>query len=332
MNLRLDPVLLRRGAVAIAIIVAALAVDRLTHLPLAAPLFDRRTWTVPVGHRLEFAGVRGPELMQVETAAGDGVRLSAERVRLDGGPAARTLDWVVSRLDAGPGDGKVHVEIAAAAPGRAARFAVRRSGATTRPELLIDGADVPLLVRAGLVFGDDRTLPPTALLVDGRPAAQSLAFSFVILPGGSLSLTFPTYADGTPKGLTVDLGTEERMGPRLWLRQAGIVADDTTRPRLAACAAPPGAQLWPVLLRTSAAIEARDCTADRMLAATALDIGKDTLTLSLAGSAYLVDADQPTTARWWQWIRDNPILGSLVGLAFTALVGAMWRGLGGRAR
>lgn len=326
--------LVRRGLIALAIVVSALAIDRLTHLPLAAPLFDRRTWTVPVGHRLELAGVRGPELMQIETAAGDGIRLSAEQVRLEGNgqPTTRTLDWLVSRLKTGPGDGKVHVEITSAVPDRTAHFSIQRSGATTRPELLIEDNDAPLLIRAGLIFGDDRTLPPTALLVDRKPVAQSLAFSFVVVPGGSLSLTFPTYADGTPKGLSIDVGAQDRIGPRLWLGRAAIVADGTVRPRLSACAAPPGTQLWSALLRASAAVRPQDCAADHTLAATALEIGKDTLTLSLAGSAYLFDADQPTTARWWQWIRDNPILGSLVGLAFTTLVGAMWRGLGGAGR
>ena len=305
------------------LIIAGIAADRLSHLPSAAAIVNDRKWQVPTGHRLELAGPGGSGFLQIETGAGDGAQVQAGPATIDGSASVKALVWQVSRLDDPNGDNKVRVDIAVAGPatGQAIVF-VRRAGTTTRPELQIGSANASLAVRAGVEFGEARLLPRATLTVDGRVQDQSLQTAFTVAPGGDLRLTFPAFPDGTPKGMTLALGEEEPIGPRLWLHRVGIVADGETTPWKAACAAQSGRQLWPMLLRGSQVFRDGDCATGHFLAATALEIGRDeSIAVSLAGSAYTLDQNQPTVSRWFKLIKDNPILGLAMSSLLVAAVG-----------
>jgi hypothetical protein len=314
----------RTKLAAIAILgVAVVITDRLTHLPTAESILQGRTWEIPVGHEVVLGGIKPGPLVTIESAAGDGVKLEAGPLRLDDGRTVNRLSWQVSKLDGQPaGDNKVKVPIDASGPGEPGSVIMQRAGEEVRPELLIGSADTALRVEAGLAIGDSLELPPMALIADGRPLdLPGFGIGFTLLPGGDVSLAFPSHPDGTPKGLTLAPGQRERTGLRLRLREIGIGSEGARRPWKSACAAPAGDHLWSALVRRSTTPAGSDCSAEPLLAVTALGISKDRISVDLAGSAYVTDASAPVTARWWSWATANPLL----GMVFLLLMGGIGR-------
>ena len=314
-------------AAVLALAIVTLAVDRLSHLPSSAPLANDKALTVPFGSHLELTGPQGPALLQIETAAGDGVTLVAGPANLETPQARRVRDlsWVVSGDQGGAGDNKVHLEIALSRPDPAAVVYIERTGEALRPELRISSPNASLVVRAGLLFGAGLQMPhKTALLADAATFEPTVDLGFTLQPGGRLSLTFPVYPDGTPKGMTFGVGDEDPLGPRLWLDQVGVVADGQSQPLQSVCASPAGRQLWPVLLRPSISFRPGDCLTGHTLAAREFGIDQEEMTVRLTGSAFTL-SDDPPLSHWYNWVKDSPILGLALGILYTALVGWVWK-------
>jgi hypothetical protein len=152
-----------------------------------------------------------------------------------------------------------------------------------------------------------------------------------LLPGGDVSLTFPTHADGTPKGLTLVTGERERKGPRLHVSQVGLRSEGAKLPWKAACGSPDGDHLWGSLVRGSTRPVPADCRPG-LLSVTALEIGKDQLTVALAGSAFVTDTNAPATARWWSWATANPVLSVVMILLMTAIGRWFWKTASGNTQ
>lgn len=318
------------GILAVAVVIT----DRLTHLPTAESILQGRTWEIPVGHELMLAGVKAGPLVTIESAAGDGVKLEAGPLRLDNGRAVNRLSWQVSKLDGqSVGDNKVRVQIAASQPDERGSVVLQRAGEEVRPELLIGSVDTTFRVEAGLAIGDMLELPPMALIVDGRPLdLPGFGLGFTLLPGGDLSLAFPSHPDGTPKGLTLAPGERERTGLRLRTREIGIRSEGAQSPWKSACAAPSGDHLWSALVRRSTIPAGPDCSAEPLLAVTALGISKDRISVDLAGSAYVTDASAPVTARWWSWATANPLLGMVLLLLMGGIGRWFWKTVTGNEK
>ena len=321
------------------LVVAVLAVDRLTHLPGSAPLAGGQGWTAAVGERLELTGPQGPGLLQIDTGAGDGVSLEAGPARLDGAPGgtARKLAWGVSGstaaagpgVPAGAGQDKVHVEITLDHPdpshGRRDRtdrgFPAPGPGdqksqdATPRP----GRRAVRRCARHADHFSHPRRRHPQRVIQTG----------FTVLPGGSLKLTFPTYANGSASGMTILVGEEEDAGPRLWFDKAQIVAEGESHSPTSACAAPPAA----ISGRCFGASRRSFCpeiAPRRTPLPRAIWRSVPTVWRSSSSAGAIRVRRTRLVARWVTSAKGNPLLGILMGVVGAGLVTWVWNTLIGK--
>ncbi len=333
--------LLRKVAVVVAIVLAAIAFDRLTRLPTAGPIGDNvRSRPAGSGQALTLGATAGADLLDFQTGAGDGVQVVAKGSPLTvdapgmenpgaGAPVtAPSLSWQVSRPpDDGPvaDDSKVDVQLTRVADGNRPTLILAWAGENpNQPVLSIRVADAPVRIAGHLIFGDARRLPPTALTLGNSVVpGPAISTSFVMPVGGELRLAFPVFPDGTLKGLTIDVGGGGLFVANRLSVQRVSVAELTGdgglgRPGFVACAAPAGQVLWRTLW-SAGRPSGNDCAKDGALAVTDLDITSGKITAGLTGSAY-VDTDQPAVSRWLAWVQGNMVLSALFASCIAGLL------------
>ena len=113
MNLGAQSGIARKVGAILALIGAALALDRMTHMPASAPITTGNVWNVPIGSRLDLTGPGDTSLLQIETGAGEGMEIESGAARIDGAVPreAKALSWSVSKPAAGDSDNKVRLNI-----------------------------------------------------------------------------------------------------------------------------------------------------------------------------------------------------------------------------
>ncbi len=324
--------LVRKVAVVLALVAAAVAFDRLTRLPTAGPIGnDKRSRPAESGQALTLTGAASGNLIDFQTGAGEGVQVVAKGspLKVDGvqGAAATFLSWQVSRPadDAAPNDDKVDVKVSRVAPGDRPTLVLAWAGENPiQPVLSIRVAGASVRVDGHLLFGDLRRLPPTALTLGTTVVpGPAIATGFVVPAGGELRLAFPVLPDGTLKGLTIAVGDGGLFAANRLPVQSVSVAElngdgGEGRPLFVACAAQEGRILWRTLW-SGGRPAGRDCADDHALAITDLDISRGEIKAGLTGSAYLA-SDQPTVSRWWTWAQGNLVASGLFGLFIAGLL------------
>jgi hypothetical protein len=312
----------------IVLVVTAFGVDRLTHLPVAAP-FSGDGWTARNGQELILSGPEKPELLSIETIAGSGFVVEASPALMPDGRLVKKLTWRVARPTSPAGDDKVDLQVTLATPGPAATIRMSRTQTATDPELRLKNAGSALHVEGSVVFGSQRLQPLATLDADGIQTSNGPpATRFDVPPGGNIKLSFAPGADGARRGPSADIGAEDEDGPRLWVKEVAIRDESDPNSRLVACGAPTGTKLWAALLRATSRASDADCRAAHTLAVSQLEINPDTLKAGIIGPAFIWDRDQPTLSRWYQWVSGNPVLGIFAGLILSSLVGWVWKTLG----
>jgi hypothetical protein len=323
--------LLRKVAVVMALVVAAVAFDRSTRLPTAGPLGkDARIPPAASGQALTLGGVSADSLLGFRTGAGEGVLITARGSPLvvDGRPTP-SLTWQVSRPDdSGAGnagetnDNKVFVQLTRVAAGDRPTLILAWAGENTvQPALSIKVTDAPVRVEGHIGVGDLRKLPPTALTLGSTVVpGPAIGTSFVVPDGGVLRVAFAGLPNNTARGLVIDVGDSGDNAGRLSV-QSVSVADLTgdggqDRPVFVACAAPEGRIVWRTLW-SGGRPAGRDCEDDAMWM-TDLKITQGQIAAQLTGSAY-VASDQPAVSRWWTWVQGNLVASGL----FAALVAGL---------
>jgi hypothetical protein len=322
--------LVRKIAVVLALLLAAVAFDRLTRLPTAGPIGeDKRGRPAESGQALTLSGASSANLLDFQTGAGEGVQVVARGapLKVDGSGAASSLSWQVSRPggDTPGDDNKVDVQLTRVAAGDRPTLILAWAGENpVQPVLSVRVADAPVRVAGHVLFGDLRRLPPTALTLGGTVVpGPAIATGFVVPVGGELRLAFPAFPGETQKGLTIGVGGGDLFtANRLPVRAVSVAelsgAGGEGRPLFVACAAAEGRILWRTLW-SGGRPAGRDCANDTALAITELDISKGQIKTELAGSAY-VTTDQPTVSRWWTWAQGNLVASGLFGLCVAGLL------------
>lgn len=313
---------------AAAFIALAFLVDRLERLAQAKPIGAERRWTAPAGSELRLGGLVPGALLTVESSAGDGLIVQAEGAALAGGATARRLLWMTRAGDEGDeNDNKAGVQIAIVAADPDGQVVLSRAGGATTPQLRIEARGVTLQAEAGVTIGEALFMPVTQIVADGRPIEpEGPVYAFTIPPGGSVSVEFSAFPDGTPKGVGTWLGAvrESHQDTQLPLSQVAIAREGAETADQAACGAPAGRYAVAPVLRfaLSPVPEGGDCRAGQ-LRATSLAIGQDSVAVDLAGSAYVTAGGKPS-ASIWSWALSNPVLEIGINKALPLAISAIF--------
>lgn len=328
---------------------AVLATDRFTHIPYSTDMAGTGPWKVPVGRELVLTGARKQELLTVQTAAGEGMAMAANHGMVEGRDQPfRNLAWTVSPARGEtPADFKIALYLAFAEPSPKAKLTLFRSNESAARELRFTSPNAAVIVSGQILTGNSTTRPPTKFHVDGRQAPVPFGpVEFMLLPGGSMSLTLPRIENRRDEQLTINVGSFENLrGSRLRLREVAIrsegmvvdeagpdeeaTAEDPGEIVRSACSAPARRNFWTALIRSSSAPTGADCD-PRNLAITALSIKDDEISVNLAGHAYDYDPDQVASSRWFNWFKNNPLLAAFTGAAFAVYAGFVLKVLVGK--
>lgn len=306
----------------IAFTALASLVDRITRLAEAAPIASERHWQVPAAEEVRLKGLAAGPVLAVDAAGGDGAILDARGARLDGGQRDGRLVWMVGG-DAGA-DHRVTFQLSLPPGVAEGAVALRRTGEAAAAQLEVHNLGPALHVQAGVTIGDSLTMPPTQLLVDGREARpDGMGVGFTLAEGAAMTVEFPTLGKGLDGAVAV-LGSGEKTMASLAVREVEITGGDRGGALRSACASAVGSYAVAAVLRFAAspAPTGRDCVPGH-LAATGLAVAGDSLTLDLAGSAYLLVNGKPT-ASLWSWAMANPVIENGISKALPLAVSGIF--------
>lgn len=308
-----------------AFILLALLVDRLGRLAQAQPIGADRHWAAPAGSELRLAGIAPGPLLAIESTAGGRLTIEAEPASLADGKRARRLLWMMRGGEQGD-DNKpaIQIHVVDSAPG--GTVVLSRAGESVAPQLRIEARGVTLRAEAGVTVGEALFMPDVVIEADEKPVEPTgPVFAFAVPSGGSMSVGFPYFPDGTQSGVQTWIGPVRGRRDELALTRIGIAPEGAGGADKAACGAPAGRYAFGLFLRPALAPApgGRDCVPGQ-LRATSLSIGRDSVGLDLAGSAFVTAGGKPN-ASIWSWAMSNPVLeiaiNKLLPLAVSAIFG-----------
>jgi len=284
-----------------------LLIDRLERIALSKPIINQE-WRAPAGTEMRLAGLEEGPLIAVETLPGGGLTVQADKAIIPDSNSERGLIW----LSRGTGDNKTEMQVSLI--GKSGSVAISRSGESETPQLWIKVEQASLLVESGVTIGPSRERPDTRTIFGNKEIDPTgRGSSFVVPSGGEMSIELPTFPDGTPSGVVSWLGAvRSRQGDTLLkLGEVGIAREGVTEPDKAACAAnrryAGNMFLRPVLFPVP---HGEDCMPG-MLTARSLSISRDSVAISITGSAWQLGGGKPTDSVW-SWAKKNDVLAIVI--------------------
>ena len=311
-----------------------LLIDRLERIAQATPLAEDRPWAAAAGTELRLTGLQEGPVLGIETSPGGGLTVTAPKASAASGAPGQRLMWISQ----GKGDNKTEVQVALI--GRNGSVSLSRSGEAETPQLRLRVDHAKLMVQAGVTIGDQLIAPAIRTIVGQHEVARAgLASSFVVPPGGTLSIELPAFPDGTPSGVVAWLGaiSPDDESATLQLSEAAIAREGVSAPDKDACGAN-RKYAWILLLRPSLfpVPTGSDCTRG-MMTAREFSISRNSVAVSLSGIAWQLEGGVPN-ASIWSWANSNPVLSLIINKLLPSAVGAVlalftwWRRTGALAR
>ena len=311
---------------------AALLYYYATHIPLAVDVPAQSWKAAPVDEIvLSPLGTGRRPLISVEGIDNEGIDVRFEDARLQDESAQMLrsdfkLDLPVTQgriewLTAQKGNGHTTVDVSVEPGQGTPEVHIAHIGEGAHPGMRFSASHATLIVQLAVIVGDSSTPPEQKNLRIAKGALLripgAIPMTFVVPEGQPFVLTFPVEKPGS----TMHLGDADdlRGVPGLPLRYLGIGRSGSESYSEYACAAKPGDRFW-----EPRSMRGTDCSIAPTLRMTRFEISPDSISVALAGTAFVSTDGVWVTDDWFNIIEKNKPLAAFLALVFAALAKWVW--------
>lgn len=319
----------------------------LTHLPIAHPLDSSEIWKASVDDELVWMPlepstfplleVQGADQENIDVHLENGVLNAVtiqalQQLKHDFGLAIPATLTSITRWQTkvtAKGGGRTLIDIGLKAKQGIPELHITHVGDGAHPGLSIFAKNAELKVDLSVLLGDNDTGEQKTLETQEGKLIQvpgTLPISLTIPENKKLTMIFPSDKPAS----SFHLGSSEEFGGQgLWLRYMGLRRAGGSQN--AVCAAKEhDLFLWPRDLGAEDCLacsskQSAQAAACQKMKAIRLGLSSEAITVSLAGSAFVVRDGKAETDAWFKQLQDNPVIAALLGMAFSALATWVWK-------
>ncbi len=303
-----------------------------THIPLAVDV-PAQNWKTALVDEV----VLGPlatglqPLISIEGIDNEGIDVRFEEARLQDESArmlrsdfkldVAVIQGPIAWLTARKGGGHTAVDISVEPLQGKPEVRIAHIGEGAHPGMRFSASKATLIVQLAVIMGDSGAPPEQKnLQIAKGPLLRipgAIPVTVVVPEGHTFAIIFPVEKPGA----VLHLGNADdlRGVPGLPLRYLGISRSASESYRDYACAAKPGARFW-----EPRSVRVADCAIAPSLRATKFELASDSISVALAGTAFIANDGTWVTDDWFKLIEENKPLAAFLALVFAALAKWVW--------
>lgn len=312
--------------------VSALLFYYATHIPVAEDVPARNWKAAPVDEVVLGPLATGLQpLISIEGIDNEGIDVRFEDARLKD-ESARMLrsdfkldvpvtEGPITWLTAQKGGGHTTIDIAVEPLQGNPEVRIAHIGEGAHPGMRFSASKATLIVQLAVIMGDSGAPPEQKnLQIAKGPLLRipgAIPMTLVVPEGHTFAIIFPVEKPGA----ILHLGNADdlRGVPGVPLRYLGIRRSASESYSQYACAAKSGARFWePRRMRVA------DCAIAPSLRVTRFELASDSMSVALAGTAFVANDGTWVTDDWFKLIEDNKPLAAFLALVFAALAKWVW--------